>query len=1295
MGGGTRETQHAPPTTPSLPSPFSAFPALTPLSRKRLTDGLASGTSVVAASAAALLATPPTAPADRDAQASLHRSALKAYTFFLAWLQTQADEEAAAGGGGGAAAAAAPRGRSKKGAAALPASLWTFDAARDRVARAWASLADTDLAALFAPAPVSDGLLARWVAGAVAVLAAPAGARDRATKAAAFKSLIAAAANHGQGEAVASAAVDALRRGEHLPAPLADLAAAAAEATGDDRLAVDLLRAVACADPASYEAAADAPAARAAGALLVELADRAPRAVCGHVSLLVPHLGGKAHALRSGVVGAMAVLVHKACSDPDAADGGEGGARDEREPPSALVARLRTKQHLLETLAERARDTSAFTRARVLGAWAYLADKGSLPLGHWDAVTQLAVDRLEDKAALVRRAALQLLSALMLYNPFGPALPRDRFEASLAEYEGVLVAADAERRASQRGGEGDADATAAASSFDAGVVKMEASADGDAAREAAAEAAADAAAVEADADAAADAAAPHDPALDQTRALVASLRCASMFAATLTGALPAVVQLLASATLTDVTEALALLACARRFALDGADAALRQALPLVFSREPGVPDAVVSTLDDLYLAGRPADAAAAALVDLGVRASLADAASLDELVGRLMAGDEPRARPAALRALWPLTAALAQAAAPGASTREDALPRLRAALAVMASVARRSPGPAADNLPLLLHAGFAMRDAGCVRGAGACLQAAAGAAAGADTAQVERAARALVATLLAPPSSPTAGLPDAGWYGAADACLRALLALHPAPQAAAAAVLRGAASRAATAVAARSRRAPAAVARLLFLASRVALAQLVAADTHARSARKARLTADMAADAEGGGGGRAAAAATAASPSDDDDDVAAQVGPAGAAAADANLEALRDAAEAGVLAPGAPAGALAPAVVAACADAAALAAHPALAAAAPLALATLMAVDGAVCEAHLGALFAAAADPRLPPRARSTLAVAAGDLAVRFPNAVEPWTAALYAPLTSADARVRRDALLVLSHLVLNDMVKVKGHAAALAARVVDPDPRTAALAALFFHELAARAHKGAHPVYNLVPDVLSSLAADASISQPNFQTIMRSLLAHVGKEKHGDGLVDKLLPRLSRGAPRAAARGAAFCLAQLALSEKGVRKVVDGLPLYRHWLGDADVAASVRASAARGRRLAKASGGLKADLDAWEERVDAAVAELGEAAVAAEGGADAADAAPAADENAPAAPAASEDASGLASPTGVTAAARAVRRLSLVGDSPPARAPLADAGNAAPSPSPAKAAPSPAASARSGAMVE
>lgn len=56
---------------------------------------------------------------------------------------------------------------------------------------------------------------------------------------------------------------------------------------------------------------------------------------------------------------------------------------------------------------------------------------------------------------------------------------------------------------------------------------------------------------------------------------------------------------------------------------------------------------------------------------------------------------------------------------------------------------------------------------------------------------------------------------------------------------------------------------------------------------------------------------------------------------------------------------------------------------------------------------------------------RSNCTIALGDLAVRFPNLVEPWTEHMYARLRDSSVSVRINAILVLSHLILNEMMKV------------------------------------------------------------------------------------------------------------------------------------------------------------------------------------------------------------------------------------------------------------------------------
>ena len=65
--------------------------------------------------------------------------------------------------------------------------------------------------------------------------------------------------------------------------------------------------------------------------------------------------------------------------------------------------------------------------------------------------------------------------------------------------------------------------------------------------------------------------------------------------------------------------------------------------------------------------------------------------------------------------------------------------------------------------------------------------------------------------------------------------------------------------------------------------------------------------------------------------------------------------------------------------------------------------------------------------------------------------------------------------------------------------RLEDEDPRVASVAKLFFHELA---RKHGNPVYNLLPDLLSRLSADAHIAPPAFQRIMTRLFGFIDKAR-------------------------------------------------------------------------------------------------------------------------------------------------------------------------------------------------
>ena len=75
------------------------FKHVSSISRKRLVDGLCSNLSVLGLSIGALVSVQnPQDPAEHEASSASHRSALKAYAFFLSWLTALAEDEARAAG---------------------------------------------------------------------------------------------------------------------------------------------------------------------------------------------------------------------------------------------------------------------------------------------------------------------------------------------------------------------------------------------------------------------------------------------------------------------------------------------------------------------------------------------------------------------------------------------------------------------------------------------------------------------------------------------------------------------------------------------------------------------------------------------------------------------------------------------------------------------------------------------------------------------------------------------------------------------------------------------------------------------------------------------------------------------------------------------------------------------------------------------------------------------------------------------------------------------------------------------
>jgi condensin complex subunit 1 len=259
-----------------------------------------------------------------------------------------------------------------------------------------------------------------------------------------------------------------------------------------------------------------------------------------------------------------------------------------------------------------------------------------------------------------------------------------------------------------------------------------------------------------------------------------------------------------------------------------------------------------------------------------------------------------------------------------------------------------------------------------------------------------------------------------------------------------------------------------------------------------------------------------------------------------------------------------------------------------------LALCKFMCVSASFCEKHLPLVFSALSKaPKEDTTMRANTAVALGDLAFRFPNEVEPYTPHLYACLRDSSTKVRRHTLMVLTHLILNDMVKVKGQVCEIALCLKDEDGRIRDMAGLLFHSLASRSN---NPIYNLLPDIISQLS-QCDIRPEDFRSILSFLLGFIKKERQMQMLSEKLVLRMGKATSISSKADLAYCICQLKHGEKSIKCLMDNFKLYKDALFDADVKKSFLQLISKTKKSAKPE--LKTVLEDYENKITA-MSELG-----------------------------------------------------------------------------------------------
>ncbi|XP_036674153.3 condensin complex subunit 1 [Drosophila suzukii] len=255
--------------------------------------------------------------------------------------------------------------------------------------------------------------------------------------------------------------------------------------------------------------------------------------------------------------------------------------------------------------------------------------------------------------------------------------------------------------------------------------------------------------------------------------------------------------------------------------------------------------------------------------------------------------------------------------------------------------------------------------------------------------------------------------------------------------------------------------------------------------------------------------------------------------------------------------------------------------------AATLALARLMTVSSRFCESNMSFLMNIL-NLTKNIRIKCNTVVGLSDLTFRFPNIIEPWTGHFYAQLHESNTELRLTAVKMLSHLILNEMIRVKGQIADMALCIVDGNEEIRNITKQFFKEIANKSNI----LYNVLPDIISRLGdINLNLDEDKYRIIMSYILGLIQKDRQIETLVEKLCLRFPVTRVERQWRDIAYCLGLLTYNERAVKKLMDNLQHFKDKVQVDEVYQSFKLIISNTNKLAKPE--LKAVVTEFENRLN------------------------------------------------------------------------------------------------------
>lgn len=889
---------------------------------------------------------------------------------------------------------------------------------------------------------------------------------------------------------------------------------------------------------------------------LFEMAEKCPQQIISCVSLLTCHLDGDTHySMRKCVLGVFGEIVIKVLTSEEMTE----SDREDRD-------------NFLDCLENHIHDVHAHVRSHVLQTWGKLCVNKCIPLARQHQLLGMVTGRLQDKSSNVRKGAVQLLTALLQGNPFAAKLQTEDLQENLLEEQEKLK--KLEEAAPPPPPTQNPDNEDEGEDGEQGAVVLP----------------------------------TQSEEIVKQKLLIQYLTDCVKFSKIIQESLPVVAQLLGSKQATDILEAIDFFVSAFEFGLVNAMIGVRKMLALIWSQETQVRDAVVSAYKKLYVnidASNPRSAAltvAKNLIALVRISTIGEITSLEKLIGELVASKD--LGKALFTVLWEYFTGVLPDSNPESARSAITLLRMCACSEVSIITA---------NIQVIIDHGLGDKYGEDYELAQLCCLALLKIVPSKlkqddpDSPQKFKSDHLLFEKLEKLIVTGLSNKANRNYMPMARAALKVIYQLGEGPDILVEHYIRRITEElnANLPEMGDGKIEAFKVRRVCFLIGEVAINQLNYLDVNvftelkrrnylreAKAEKEKRKAAEkkqkrqsmMRATALGTPMGNAA----------EEEDM----GVMGAEADDAEAEFIQQVTEKEILSGDSLLAKFEPLLVSICSNPVRYQDRDTRTAAA-MALCKFMLMSSEFADNHLRLVFTML-EKETEPVTRANIIIALGDLSVRFPNNVEPWTPKMYARLHDQSYQVRYNTLTVLTHLIFNDMIKVKGQISDIAFCIVDKEDKISMRAKLFFSELA----KKGNTLYNVMPDIVSRLSdPEVGVKEDDFRIIMKYIIGLIEKDKLLESLVEKLCHRFRATRTKRQWRDISYCLSLFPYSDKSFKKLGENFNCWGDKLHEDQVyesiqviLASVRKGTGRGVGMAGVNReGLKQALEELEAKVQEA----------------------------------------------------------------------------------------------------